>query len=206
MADMKEITYNGKTYYYQEDATLSSSYNPRVSYFGIKVYITPGTENRKPFDEAKVKEFGIPSDLLGELFSLGEIKASVSNVDATSISNEDGYAQLAPLLKSLDEIPIVVYKNEDNFKRIYEKFFAKSTGGTDFACRLWVNLPGQYTDSETNLPIDSFYMNGYISSYTFGKGTADDVQKIEFSFQPVGAVKYWDGTFQTLSDTNSSSL
>lgn len=148
-----------------------------ISYFGTQLALSEvGT---KPTSE----------DRLGNIESIADVKCSVTTVSGTSVSDTDGFERLVPLLKSMQAIPIVVFKNNKNYKRIYERFFGYSTAEKGFYCRLTIVWPrlADWTD------VKDLSMDGFISEVTLGKADSGSAQTVAFTFQPIGKPENFEG-------------
>lgn len=121
-------------------------------------------------------------DILGELESLTGLNVTVNNIDTTSVSSSTGMSRLTPTYKVWGNATITVFKNNANFKKIFNQFFGYNTSERGFYCDLtisWPKLP-DWND------VHDLRIHGYLSGFNWSDITKDDVQKITFNFQPSG--------------------
>ncbi len=71
-------------------------------------------------------------DILGELESVTGLNISVGNVDTTSVSSTSGMARLTPTYKTWGDASITVFKNNANFKKIFDQFFGYNSSEEGF--------------------------------------------------------------------------
>lgn len=129
------------------------------------------------------------NDILGELESLTGLNVTVNNVDTTSVSSSTGMSRLTPTYKVWGNATITVFKNNANFKKIFNQFFGYNTSETGFYCDLticWPKLP-DWND------VHDLRIHGYLSGFNWSDITKDDVQKITFNFQPSGNPQIFNG-------------
>lgn len=128
-------------------------------------------------------------DILGELESLTGLNVTVNNVDTTSVSSTTGMSRLTPTYKVWGNASITVFKNNANFKKIFNQFFGFNTSESGFNCDLTICWPklSDWVD------VHDIKLHGYLSGFNWSDITRDDVQKVTFNFQPSGNPEIFNG-------------
>lgn len=124
----------------------------------------------------------VSDDIIGDLESLSGLSITANNVDSTPVSSANGMSRLTPTYKAWGNSTVTVYKNNDNFKKVFNQFFGYNTSEPGFYCDLtiqWPKLP-EWTD------VYDITLHGYVSGFSWSDITRDDIQKFTFNFQPSG--------------------
>ena len=155
----------------------SNGIKPVISNFGALVAIS----------EAGVAPTS--NDIIGELESASGFGFKTDNVDTTSVSSTSGFARLTPLKKTPNEGTISVFKDNENYPKVYNRYFGYNTSESGYFCTLticWPKLPGW--DNIKDLSLD-----GYISGFNWSDINTSTAQTFSFTFQPVGAPRPFNG-------------
>ena len=128
-------------------------------------------------------------DIIGELESATGFGYKTDNIDTTSVSSTTGFTRTTPLKKTPNEGTVTVFKNNTDYKKVYNKYFGYNTSEDGYYCRLTITWPKgvDWTD------IKDVSLDGYISGFDWADINTSTAQTFSFTFQPIGAPSEFDG-------------
>lgn len=154
-----------------------NGFEPVLSFMGTRIALS------------KLNTDPTADDILGEVEGISGFSIDVGSVDTTSVSSTTGMSRQTPTYKSWGNMTVNLFKNNSNFKRVFDQFFGYNTSEEGFYCDLtlvWPKLPG-WSD------VYNIKLHGYMSGFSLNDITRDDVQKVSFNFQPSGNPEIFAG-------------
>lgn len=139
------------------------------------------------------------NDILGELESATGFGYKTDNIDTTSVSSTTGFARTTPLKKTPNEGTITVFKNNLDYKRVYNKYFGYNTSEEGYYCTLTISWP----KGKDWVDVKDVCLDGYISGFNWADINSSSAQTFSFTFQPIGAPREFNG-FVDITNVTSS--
>lgn len=129
------------------------------------------------------------NDILGELQDATGFGYKTDNIDTTSVSSTTGFSRTTPLKKTPNEGTVTVFKNNTDYKRVYNKYFGYNTSEEGYYCTLTISWPKgkDWTD------VKDVCLDGYISGFNWADINTSSAQTFSFTFQPIGAPRDFAG-------------